>query len=128
MAIILAEEILSETSVADLLIAQAKGRAPKKKAEEEDDMDDEEEETAPKKSTKKGADEDDDDDDDVDDAEPVEGDDDWDPDFEGFDLPKSRKGKGGKEEEEEDFKIEEDEEFKDLFNDSGTIDDEEEDF
>ena len=55
--------------------------------------------------------------------------DEWDPDFEEFDVPKSRKGGKKEGEEEEDFKFEEDEEFKDLdlFNDGG-FDDEEEDF
>lgn len=46
-----------------------------------------------------------------------EGDDDWDPDFNEFDLPKSSKKtsvkKGGKESEDDDYKI--DDEFKDLF-------------
>ena len=59
-----------------------------------------------------------------------ERDDDWDPDFEEFDLPKSRKGKAGKDaDEEEDFKIEEDDEFKDmdLFDDGG-FDDDDDDF
>ena len=68
-----------------------------------------------------------DDDDDLDDEE-----DDWDPDFEEFDLPKSKGKKavgGGKKaaDEEEDFKVEDDE-FKDLFNDDAGFDDEEEDF
>ncbi|MBD0331331.1 MAG: hypothetical protein ICV66_01620 [Chitinophagaceae bacterium] len=51
----------------------------------------------------------------------------WDPDFEEFDLPKSRKGKADKGDD-EDFKFDDDE-FKDLemFNDEG-FDDEEEDF
>ena len=55
----------------------------------------------------------------------------WDPDFEEFDLPKSKAKKtpGGKKpaDDDEDFKI--DEEFKDLdlFNDRG-FDDDEEDF
>ncbi|MFN2441002.1 MAG: hypothetical protein ABR503_17505, partial [Chitinophagaceae bacterium] len=73
-----------------------------------------------------------DDDDDVeekpDDWEKPE-EDDWDPDFEEFDLPKSKKAKSGKAGIEEDPKIEEDDEFKDLFNENdGGFDDEEEDF
>ena len=53
------------------------------------------------------------------------------PDFEEFDLPKSKKGgsaKKGKGDDDDDFKIEEDDEFKDLFNDSGFDDEEEDDF
>ena len=61
-----------------------------------------------------------------------EEDDNWDPDFEEFDLPKSKGKKavgGGKKaaDEEEDFKVEDDE-FKDLFNDDAGFDDEEDDF
>ena len=63
---------------------------------------------------------DDDDDDDVeveDDWEKVDEEDNWDPDFEEFDIPKSKAkkstgGAGKKGEEEEDFGI--DEEFKDM--------------
>jgi hypothetical protein len=126
MAIILEEVVTSGTSLAEPLVEMAKGRAPKKAKEE--DLDDDEEEVAPKKGGKKAA-EDDDEDDDDEDGEPEEGDDDWDPDFEEFDLPKSRKGKADKEEEEEDFKVEEEEDFKDLdlFNDGG-FDEEEEDY
>jgi hypothetical protein len=128
MAVILTEEITSETLI-ETIIAQAKGRPSKtKKVEDDEDLDDED--VAPKKSSKKSSDDDDDDeDDDVDGAE--EDDDEWDPDFEEFDLPKSRKGKGGsKAEEEEDFKVEDTEDFKDLdlFNDSESFDDEDDDF
>jgi hypothetical protein len=128
MAVILTEEITSETLI-ETIVAQAKGRPSKtKKVEDDKDLDDED--IAPKKSSKKASDDDDDDeDDDVDGAE--EDDDEWDPDFEEFDLPKSRKGKGGsKAEEEEDFKVEDTEDFKDLdlFNDSESFDDEDDDF
>ena len=56
----------------------------------------------------------------------------WDPDFEEFDVPKSKGKKsttaGGKKAgEDDDFKLEDDE-FKDLFNDKGYDDDEEEDY
>ena len=55
---------------------------------------------------------------------------DWDPDFEEFDVPKSKGKKavtGGKKvlEEDDEFKI--DEEFKDLLNDKDFDDDDEED-
>ena len=57
-------------------------------------------------------------------------DEEWDPDFEEFDLPKSKgkKAVGGAKkgaEEEEDFKV--DDEFKDLFNDGASLDEDEED-
>src|SRR5215203_5148558 len=119
MAEILVEEISSGTTLIDTLLAQAKGRSAKPKKEEDDNLD--EEDVAPKKGAKgKADDEDGDDEDDV--AEPVEGDDDWDPDFEEFDLPKSRKGKGKDDEEDEDFKVEEEEDFSDmeLYNDSAS--------
>lgn len=92
---------------------------------------------AAKTSGKKGKGEDDDDDDDADDVDVVddwdkpEEEEEWDPDFEEFDLPKSKvkktggvkKGKG------DDDELGIDEEFKDLdlFNDRG-LDDEEDDF
>src|SRR5215207_5684996 len=113
MAIILAEETTTSETLIETLVAQAKGRPSKAKTvEENDDID--EEDVAPKKASKKGKDVDEDD---------------WEPDFEEFDRPKSKKGKGKGEEEEEDFKVEEDEEFKDmdLFNETG-LDEEEEDF
>ena len=135
MAILTVETKSEEQSLFDILISQAKGKAPKKKVEEEEDdadLDDE----APKKSAKKSKSDDDDDDDDAeegdDDWNKEEEDDAWDPDFEEFDLPKSKGKKApgvGKKpaEEEEDFKVEDDE-FKDLFNDGAVDDDEEEDF
>ncbi len=107
--------------------AKAKGAA-KKKVEDDDDTDIEEEVAPPKKGTsKKSAD--DDDDDLEDDAGAGEDANEWDPDFDEFDVPKSKGGKADKEEEEEDFKVEEEEDFKDmdLFNESG-FDDDEDDF
>jgi DNA-directed RNA polymerase subunit delta len=118
----------------------------KKQVEDDEDTDDENFET-PKPTAKKGAkpaskskkeDEDVDDDDDVieevDEWEKVEEEEEWDPDFDEFDIPKSKikkssttkKGdKGGTEEDELGL----DEEFKDLdlFNEGG-FDEEEEDF
>ena len=126
---VLLEKELKTIAVKGNTIVAAKGRkAPAKKEEDLDDEDVDDETPVKKGGTKKATD--DEDEDDVDDADAEEGDDDWDPDFEEFDLPKSRKGKGGKDaEEEEDFKVEEDEDFKelDLFDDGG-FDDEEEDF
>ena len=43
----------------------------------------------------------------------------WDPDFDEFDVPKSRTGKSDSKEEEEDLNFEEEEEFNDLFDDEG---------
>jgi DNA-directed RNA polymerase subunit delta len=131
MAIIIDEVKSKEKSLYDILIAQAKGRSPKKKSEEDDDLGDEE--APPKKSGKSSKEEDDDDDDDVEDdnwnKDEAE-DEEWDPDFEEFDLPKSKgkKAVGGAKkgaEEEEDFKV--DDEFKDLFNDGASLDEDEED-
>jgi hypothetical protein len=131
MSILTVEPMFEESTLLDTLIAQAKGRAPKKIVEEEEnDLD---EDVAPKKSAKKAPAKDEDDEDDLDDDDDLDADDEddeWDPDFEEFDLPKSKKGGGKKgEEEEEDVKFEEDEDFKDmdLFNDTG-FDDEDEDF
>lgn len=111
------------------------------KAEEDDDLDDELELDSPKIKSPKGksasakskADDDDDVDeaDDVaDDWEKVEEEEEWDPDFEEFDLPKSKgKKTPGKKaaavDEDEDFKI--DDEFKDIFNDNDAGFDEEDD-
>jgi hypothetical protein len=114
----------------------AKKDAPKpKKREDEDDEDDVEgdgvdESLAGRKAAKTAAspkgkkkdDDDDDEDDDVekeDDWEKVEEEENWDPDFAEFDVPKSKgKKTGGKKgvDEDEDFKI--DDEVKDMFNDS----------
>ena len=124
MSVLLEKEI-ETIAVKRSGIVAAKGRkAPVKN--EEADLDDEEE-VPVKKSGAKSAD---DDEEDVDDVDAEEGDDDWDPDFEEFDLPKSRKGAGGKDaDEDEDFKVEEDEDFKelDLFDD-GSFDEEDDDF
>jgi hypothetical protein len=62
--------------------------------------------------------------------EGAEEEDEWDPDFDEFDIPKStKKGSGGKEEEEEDVKFDEDlNEFDDLFGDSADEFDEDDDF
>ncbi len=59
-----------------------------------------------------------------------EEDDNWDPDFDEFDIPKStKKGTAGKEDEEEDIKFDEDlNEFDDLFGDAGDGFDDDEDF
>src|SRR6266487_4502948 len=114
----------------------------KKQMEEDDDPDEDAETVTPAaqkgkvvaSSSKKKADDDDDDDDveedQVDDWDKVEEEENWDPDFEEFDVPKSKAKKtAGKKgaEEEDDFKL--DEEFKDMdmFNESG-FDDEEDDF
>ena len=65
-----------------------------------------------------------------DDWEKPEEEEEWDPDFEEFDVPKSKgkKAVGGTKkpsEEEDEFKI--DDEFKDMFNDDG-VEEEEEDY
>jgi DNA-directed RNA polymerase subunit delta len=120
---------------------------PKKEPEDDDDDDDFEdaelEVTPPAKkgakaatSTKKGKSADDDEEDDGKEEEPDEWEkpaeeDNWDPDFEEFDVPKSKgkkAGPAGKKpaEEEEDFKI--DDEFKDMFNDDGFGEEEEDDY
>ena len=91
-----------------------------------------------KTSGKKGKEGDDDDDDDADDVDVVddwdkpEEEEEWDPDFEEFDLPKSKvkkTGTGVKKGKGDDDELGIDEEFKDLdlFNDRG-LDDEEDDF
>ena len=71
-----------------------------------------------------------DDDDEKDDWEATEEEDEWDPDFDEFDIPKStKKGKAGKGDEEDDIKFDEDlNEFDDLFGDGGDDFDEEDDF
>jgi len=110
----------------------------KKKIEDEDGDDDEDFEDEPKaKASSRKKEDDDDDDDDVeveDDWEKVEEEENWDPDFDEFDIPKSKSkkgpatpkksGRGG----EDDLGM--DDEFKDmdLFNDSGGYDDEEDDY
>ena len=70
-------------------------------------------------------------DDTVDEWEKVEEEEEWDPDFEEFDVPKSKgkkaAGPAGKKgvEEEDDFKV--DDEFKDLFDGGDDFDDDEDD-
>lgn len=120
------EHIITASSFeAGPVTAQAKRTAAKPKKAEEDDL----EEVAPKRSGSGSTSETDDEDvEGKEDDRNKEEDDDLDPDFEEFDLPKSKKGKAGKDSEEDDLKIEEDEEFKDLFNDGGRPDDDEEDF
>lgn len=114
--------------------------------DEDDDFDDDEETNvksssvkASKGASKKKAEDDDDDDDDtgvdeVDEWEKPEEEDTWDPDFEEFDIPKSKGkkatgtgGAGKKAGADDDLGL--DEEFKefDLFNDSG-FDDDDDDF
>ena len=61
----------------------------------------------------------------------MEEDEDWDPDFDEFDIPKSKGKKGpatGKKaaDEDDDFKM--DDEFKDMFNDSNDFDEEDDDY
>ncbi|MFW2476450.1 MAG: hypothetical protein ACN4EP_06025, partial [Sediminibacterium sp.] len=70
-----------------------------------------------------------------DDWDKAEEDDDWDPDFDEFDIPKSKgkKAGGGKkkgEDDDDDFKLDEDFKEFDLFNDknSGFDDDDDDDF
>ncbi len=58
-----------------------------------------------------------------DDWEKVEEEEEWDPDFDEFDVPKSRTGKSNSKEEGDDLNFDEDEEFNDLFDDQG-LDDE----
>jgi DNA-directed RNA polymerase subunit delta len=72
----------------------------------------------------------------VDEWEKPEEEDSWDPDFDEFDIPKSKGKKatgtgaaaGGKKaaEEEDEFKV--DDEFKDMFNDSDDFNDEDDDY
>jgi hypothetical protein len=49
----------------------------------------------------------------------VEEEEEWDPDFDEFDVPKSRTGKSNSKDDNEDVNFEEDEEFKDLFDEEG---------
>ena len=123
--------------------AKKESSKPKKQTEEDDD-DDELEDDADVKpskkagkgavSSKKGKDAEDDDDgpEVVDEWEKVEEEENWDPDFEEFDIPKSKgkkstgvAGKKGVEEEEE-FKV--DDEFKDLFEGGDEFDEEDDDY
>ena len=91
MAEILVEELISGTTLTETLAAQAKGRPSKTKKQEEEEADLDEEETAPKKGGKSKDDDDDEDGDDDFEGGGDEEDDDWDPDFDEFDVPKSKK-------------------------------------
>ena len=125
----------------------SKKESPKSKKQEEIDDDDDDElnddaeiSTPAKKgskasaSSKKGKDDDDDTEveEKVDEWEKVEEEENWDPDFEEFDIPKSKgkksAGIAGKKvvEEEDDFKV--DDEFKDLFDGGDDFDSEEDDY
>ena len=89
-------------------------------------------EVLPKKSSKKGKEEDDDEDEveKDDDWDAKEEEEEWDPDFEEFDVPKSKVKKadtGAKKPGDDEFTFE-DEEFKDLLNDKDYDDDEEDDY
>ena len=129
MSVKLGNKITTAKKITAPVEAKAKSASTKKKQQDEDLDDDELDEKPLKKSSTKSEDDDDDDIED-DDWDKNEEEDAWDPDFEEFDLPKSKKGKASKgADTEEDFKIEEEEDFKDidLFNDRG-FDDEEEDF
>ena len=121
---------------------------PKKALDDDDDdLDDDDDIKQPAKKVakaspaKKAKDDDDDDDDgpDVDvkdDWEKVEEDEDWDPDFDEFDIPKSKaakpssggSAKTGKKSGDEEFKLDEDFKEFDLFNDTGFDDGDEDDF
>jgi len=109
-----------------------------KKQLEDDDEDDENIEEEVKPVSKKGKpaaaskkedddEESDDVNDELDDWEKPEEEEEWDPDFEEFDIPKPTGKKSGKKVpgDEEDFKFEDDE-FKDLFGDKTYDDDDEE--
>ncbi|MFM7672216.1 MAG: hypothetical protein ACKO6Q_06460 [Bacteroidota bacterium] len=67
---------------------------------------------------KKAADEEEEEEAQEDDWEKTEEEEAWDPDFDEFDVPKSRSGKSDSKEE-EDVNFEEDEELNDLFDDEG---------
>lgn len=125
MSVTFEKDLELAVATSPVVTAQAKSKGAKKV--EEGDLDDDEV-PAKKGATKKGVDDEDDIEDD--DNSDVEDDDDWDPDFDEFDVPKSKRGKGGKEEEEEeDFKPEEDADLKELdpFSGGGGFDDEEDD-
>lgn len=72
-------------------------------------------------AAKKKADEEEEQEEGSDDWESTEGEEaeEWDPDFDEFDVPKSRTGKSDSKEEEEDLNFEEEEELNDLFDDEG---------
>jgi len=137
------EKKITGKATPDTESAKKESSKPKKQMEEEDEDDELEDGDADVKpskkagkatvSSKKDKDEDDDDGpDEVDEWEKVEEEENWDPDFEEFDIPKSKgkkstgvAGKKGVEEEEE-FKV--DDEFKDLFEGGDDFDEEEDDY
>ena len=137
------EKKITGKATPDTESAKKESSKPKKQMEEEDDDDELEDDDADVKpakkagkaavSSKKDKDEDDDDGpDEVDEWEKVEEEENWDPDFEEFDIPKSKgkkttgvAGKKGVEEEEE-FKV--DDEFKDLFEGGDDLDEEDDDY
>jgi len=131
----------------DLSKPSSKKEVPQpKKEEEDDDIDelDEDIEETPKKpgkaaatSKKKKEDEDEEEDDaaeEVDDWEKVEEEEEWDPDFDEFDIPKSKGKKAAPvgttpkkgADDDDEFKI--DDEFKDMFGNENNYDEEEEDY
>jgi hypothetical protein len=111
------EEVFEEEDDAKPAKKAGKGTVASKKAKGDDDDDDEG-----------------DAEDEVDDWDKVEEEEEWDPDFEEFDIPKSKGKKspgvpGRKSaatEEEDDFKI--DDEFKDMFEEGDGFDEEEDDY
>ena len=125
--------------------AAPKSKKPLDDEEEEDDNEEDAPKSAAKKTaktsskSKKDEDEDDEEDDfeEVDEWEKVEEEEEWDPDFDEFDIPKSKtkKSAGGtgtpkktaKGADEDDLGLDEDFKDLDLFNDSG-FDEEEDDF
>jgi DNA-directed RNA polymerase subunit delta len=136
-----------KTPAADKQIEKTSSK-PKTQLEEDEDDLDEDDDVAVKPSSsaktiaspKKSSEDDDDDDDDdaaeneVDDWDKPEEEDTWDPDFEEFDIPKSRgkkssngtAKKGGSDE--DDLGLDEDFKEFDLFNDSELDEEEEDDF
>ena len=116
-----------EEDVLEITMAKA-AKKPKKEEEEDDDFEDEK----PSKGKKTTSEEEEDDDvEEGDDNWNKDENEDWDADFDEFDIPKSKGGKVVKpkkgESDEDDFKIDEDFKEFDLFNDSNGFD-EEDDF
>ncbi len=136
------EPKFSKKTTPEESLGSNKTAAKSKKQLDDDDLDINEIEPSPKKTLKGSAknqvedndEEDIDAEEEVDSRIKVEDEDSWDPDFEEFDLPKSKSSKkvsggkkGGKEEEEDDFKL--DDEFKDMFGKpSSKSEDDEDDF
>ena len=125
---------------AEINSASKKPSKSKRQLEEDDELEEEEVESVSKKTSKVSGSEGDDDneedvelDDEADDWNKADEDEDWDPDFAEFDLPKSKTTKkvpgvkkGVKEDDDDDFKI--DDEFKDLFGGSSPRQDNDDDF